>query len=65
MSKSYFGSTATPIGGIRLDEIASDVAAFHWDAFGGDVGAFLPNRGVYSYRKDGEKHAWNPETISA
>ena len=65
LSKSYFGSTTTPIGGIRLEEIASDVAAFHWDAFGGDIGAFLPNRGVYSYRKDGEKHAWNPETISA
>ena len=24
----------------------------------------LNNRGVYSFRKDGEKHAWNPETIS-
>ena len=24
----------------------------------------LPNRGLYAFRKDGEKHAWNPETIS-
>lgn len=24
----------------------------------------MPHEGVYSYRKDGEKHAWNPETIS-
>ena len=24
----------------------------------------LNNRGLYSFRKDGEKHAWNPETIS-
>lgn len=24
----------------------------------------LPNKGLYAFRKDGEKHAWNPETIS-
>ncbi len=24
----------------------------------------MPNRGLYAFRKDGEKHAWNPETIS-
>ena len=24
----------------------------------------LPHSGLYSYRKDGERHAWNPETIS-
>ncbi len=24
----------------------------------------LPNKGIYSFRKDGEQHAWNPETIS-
>ena len=24
----------------------------------------LLNRGLYAFRKDGEKHAWNPETIS-
>ena len=24
----------------------------------------LDNIGLFSYRKDGEKHAWNPETIS-
>ena len=25
---------------------------------------FLPNQGLFHYRKDGIKHAWNPETIS-
>ena len=24
----------------------------------------LKNRGIYTFRKDGERHAWNPETIS-
>ena len=65
LSRTYFGSTATPIGGIRLDEIARDIAAFHHDAFSEDVSSLLPNKGLYAYRKDGEKHAWNPETISS
>lgn len=25
----------------------------------------LEHKGLYNFRKDGEKHAWNPETISA
>ena len=29
-----------------------------------EEGGLLPNKGLYSFRKDGEKHAWNPETIS-
>lgn len=29
-----------------------------------EAGGLLPNKGLYSFRKDGEKHAWNPETIS-
>ena len=32
---------------------------------GGGEAPLLPNKGLYAYRKDGEKHAWNPETISA
>ena len=24
----------------------------------------LPHNGLFSFRKDGERHAWNPETIS-
>ena len=30
----------------------------------GGEAPLLPNKGLYAYRKDGEKHAWNPETIS-
>ena len=28
------------------------------------IGAFLPNLGQFHWRKDGIKHAWNPETIA-
>ena len=32
--------------------------------FAAQVDGLLPNNGLYAFRKDGEKHAWNPETIS-
>ncbi|MDO4164522.1 MAG: glutamate synthase large subunit [Bacteroides sp.] len=31
---------------------------------GEETAPLLPNPGLYAFRKDGEKHAWNPETIS-
>ncbi len=62
---AYFGGTASSIGGIRLQEIAADAIALHHQAFGGEVDSLiLEHKGLYSFRKDGEKHAWNPETIS-
>ncbi|MDD6552879.1 MAG: glutamate synthase large subunit [Prevotellaceae bacterium] len=72
--KTYFGTETSSIGGIGLKTIAKDAIAFHDKAFGkgehrnakGElVGPkFLPNFGQFHYRKDGIKHAWNPETIA-
>ena len=63
--KNYFGTATSSIGGIRLEEIAKDYVAFHQMGFAPDeVESLLPNIGQFSFRKDGEKHAWNPETIS-
>ena len=64
LSKAYFGGLGSPIGGIRLEEIARDAIAFHEEGFAKEVDGLLPNKGLYAFRKDGEKHAWNPETIS-
>ncbi|MDY4557596.1 MAG: glutamate synthase large subunit [Alloprevotella sp.] len=66
--KTYFGTPGSTIGGIRLEEIARDYTRFHHDAFSlqeGAEGSMLPHIGQFSYRKDGELHAWNPETIAA
>lgn len=60
----YFGGTTSKIGGIRLDEIALDSKRLHDNAFRKPYGKMLIHNGIFSYRKDGEKHAWNPETIS-
>jgi glutamate synthase (NADPH/NADH) large chain len=62
---AYFGTSTSSIGGIRLEEIAKDYIAFHDAGFvPKEVPDLLPNIGQFSYRKDGEKHAWNPETIA-
>ena len=64
--KNYFGTPASTIGGIGLKEIARDYAVFHQAGFAPDeVEDLLPHVGQMSYRKDGEQHAWNPDTISA
>lgn len=63
--KSYFGTTTSTIGGIRLEEIAKDYITFHDNGFVTEtIDPLLPYIGQMSYRKDGEQHAWNPETIS-
>lgn len=72
LTKAYFGGLGSPIGGIRLEEIARDAIAFHKEGMAQEVESgetpnsqLLKSNGLYSFRKDGEKHAWNPETISA
>ena len=67
--REHFGTDTSTIGGIGLDEIARDYARLHHDAYaaaGAECGhsALLPHAGLFSYRKDGERHAWNPETIT-
>ena len=64
LSYAYYGGLRSTIGGIRLDEVAHDAIAFHDAGFAAQVDGLLPNNGLYAFRKDGEKHAWNPETIS-
>ncbi len=63
---AYFGTTVSKIGGIDLDDLTRDIAASHAAAYSDcfDDEAPMRHLGVYSFRKDGESHAWNPETIA-
>jgi glutamate synthase (NADPH) large chain len=63
--RTYFGTEVSTIGGIGLETIAKDAIAFHDKSFAAhqDMG-FLPSQGQFYYRKDGIRHAWNPETIA-
>ena len=62
----YFGNTVSKIGGVGIEEIYNDICKAHSEAFSDDFDETmpLPFIGQYSFRKDGEAHAWNPETIA-
>ena len=63
--RNYFGTEISTIGGIGLETIARDAIRLHDEAFSKKTQTdFLPNLGQFHYRKDGIKHAWNPETIA-
>jgi len=60
----YFEGTVSRIGGIGMEEIAEEVLIPHRKAYTEDVHALMLTEGVYSYRKYGEHHAWNPESVA-
>ncbi|MDR1645630.1 MAG: glutamate synthase large subunit [Tannerellaceae bacterium] len=62
--KRYFRGMHATVGGIDLDDLANDVLLQHTEGFHADAIPTLEHHGIYAYRKDGEYHAWNPETIS-
>ena len=59
--RRYFGTEVSTIGGVGLKEIARDAIRLHEDA---KEQTLLQNQGQFAWRKDGIKHAWNPETIA-
>lgn len=60
----YMGGAPSPIEGIGIDKVAEDVLHNHRLAFGTEE-ARLIDFGNYSYRKNGELHAWNPAVVRA
>ncbi len=64
--KNYFGTEISTIGGIGLERIARDAIILHDQAYAHNNTDtdFLPNLGQFHWRKDGIRHAWNPETIA-
>ena len=61
---NYFTGTISRIGGIGMSEIAEEVLIPHRKAFIKEQQAEIFTEGLYAYRKYGEHHAWNPESIS-
>ena len=64
--RRYFGTEVSTIGGIGLKEIARDAIRLHEKSPSpiGEGSGYLKNQGQFAWRKDGIKHAWNPETIA-
>jgi glutamate synthase domain-containing protein 2/glutamate synthase domain-containing protein 1/glutamate synthase domain-containing protein 3 len=60
----HFTGTASRIGGVGLRDLAEGAVARHARAFPGTGAELLPVLGLYAWRREGEHHLWNPETIS-
>ncbi len=62
----YFTKTASRIGGCGIEIIAQEQLARHMRAFPTTIasGEVLENGGVYQWRRDGEYHMYNPDTVA-
>ncbi len=60
----HFTGTASRIGGVGLDVLATEALERHARAYPAPHDQLLPVGGVYAWRRDGEHHMWNPETIA-
>ncbi len=58
----YFTGTSSRICGAGLDVIAEEARIKHSRGFAANPSP-VESEGVYSYRKNGEKHSWDPESI--
>ncbi len=60
----YFEGTDSRIGGIGIEELAEETLIPHRTAFSPEPLDGPLTEGIYHYRKHGELHAWNPESIA-
>ncbi|MCG7321674.1 glutamate synthase large subunit [Arsenicicoccus bolidensis] len=64
---TYFTGTVSQLGGIGLDVVADEVAARHVTAYPVDgvrqAHRTLPVGGEYQWRREGEPHLFDPETV--
>jgi glutamate synthase (NADPH/NADH) large chain len=60
----YFPGMNSSVGGADLDDLCMEQLQLHRQGFAEVQPARLENRGMYAYRRGGEPHAWNPETIA-
>jgi glutamate synthase domain-containing protein 2/glutamate synthase domain-containing protein 1/glutamate synthase domain-containing protein 3 len=60
----HFSGTASRIGGVGMEQIALEALERHARAYPAAHDELLPVGGVYAWRRDGEHHMWNPETIA-
>ena len=62
--QKYFEGTHSRIGGIGMEEITREALIPHTKAFNPEPLNGALTEGIYHYRKHGEQHAWNPESIA-
>ncbi|MCK4904774.1 glutamate synthase large subunit [bacterium] len=65
--EKFFTGTVSRIGGVGLEGIADETIERHKFAYPkrGMTAPYLASGGIYQWKKDGEFHLWNPESIAA
>ncbi|MFA6384014.1 MAG: glutamate synthase central domain-containing protein, partial [Candidatus Omnitrophota bacterium] len=63
----YFSGTVSRIGGVGISGIIEETIQRHQEAYAerGSGWNCLNSGGVYQWKKDGEFHLWNPESIAS
>jgi glutamate synthase domain-containing protein 2/glutamate synthase domain-containing protein 1/glutamate synthase domain-containing protein 3 len=59
-----FAGTASRIAGVGIDVLARETLDRHARAYPRTHEELLPVGGIYAWRRDGEHHMWNPESIA-
>ncbi len=60
----YFTGTPSRIGGLGFTEIITEAIDRHSNAFASEHKTLVDN-GVYRFKKNGELHAWSPDSLRA
>lgn len=61
---TYMGGGESVIGGCDIEDIEQDYISEYIKGYKPTIRQqVIENLGLFSYRKNGERHAWNPETI--
>ncbi len=59
-----FTGTASRIGGIGAEQLSTEAMERHFRAYPRTDRELLPVGGVLQWRRDGELHVWNPDTVA-
>src|SRR5690348_12376710 len=60
----HFTGTPSRLGGVGFAELQREACERHARGFGPAAGPLLPIGGLYQWRRQGEQHRWNPQTVA-
>ena len=60
----HFTGTASRIGGVGLEQLSTEAMERHFRAYPRTDRDVLPVGGVLQWRRHGEVHVWNPDTVA-
>src|SRR3989440_3821957 len=60
----FFSGTPSRIGGVGLEQLSTEAMERHFRAYPRTDRELLPVGGVLQWRRHGEVHVWNPDTVA-